>query len=248
MAMMEVDTNQDGQVSIDEFVPLFHVIMREMVKAKVVQEQKQPDELSQFLIACCQEFDIEGTGYLKEQKLAKALREADLGLTKFQIMTVVGQAESGAHGIQYEPFMLDQASTMIGKMLESDSEMMYKRTAAWKQIQEAEEEAEMILGFDKDQFSAMISGLFHEYDADRSGALDPDEFERAIRNSGIPFSETQIRMLMAAADLNEDGLIEYGEFAHVALKLMEYFQQEERIMHRMATLEEEGENLGDDSI
>ena len=93
--MMEVDTNQDGQVSMDEFIPLFHVIMREMIKNQILSAQREPDELAEYLIACCQEHDPEGTGCIKEQKMAKALREADLGLTKFQIMTVVGEAPSG---------------------------------------------------------------------------------------------------------------------------------------------------------
>ena len=93
--MMEVDTNQDGQVSMDEFIPLFHVIMREMIKNQILSVQREPDEWSEYLIACCQEHDPEGSGYIKQQKMAKAFREADLGLTKFQIMTVVGEAPSG---------------------------------------------------------------------------------------------------------------------------------------------------------
>ena len=239
MAMMEVDTNQDGQVSLDEFIPLFHVIMREMIKNQILAVNREPDELAEFLIMCCQEYDVDSTGYLKEQKLAKALREADLGLTKFQILSVVGEASAGPNGIEYEAFLADTASPMISKIMTNDEALQYKRTAAWKQIQGAEEEAEMVLGMHRDQFAVVMSSIFQEYDVDRSGYLDPNEFEAALKNCGIPFNEQQIRMLMASADVNEDGVVEYGEFANVAVQLMEYVQREAQINSAMEAITEE---------
>eukprot|EP00802_Teleaulax_amphioxeia_P011854 Tamp_11891.p1 GENE.Tamp_11891~~Tamp_11891.p1 ORF type:complete len:492 (+),score=144.46 Tamp_11891:135-1478(+) len=241
MAMMEVDTNQDGQVSLDEFIPLFHVIMREMIKNQILAVNREPDELAEYLIACCQEYDLDATGYIREQKLARALREADLGLTKFQIMTVVGEAPAGANGIEYEAFISGTASRMITELMNVSEEMQYKRTSAWKQIQGAEEEAEQVLGMDRDAFAMTMTSIFQEYDADHSGYLDPQEFEAAMRNCGIPFNDNQIRMLMAATDMNEDGLVEYGEFAQVALQLMEYVQREQQISEAMASIQEEDE-------
>ena len=93
--------------------------------------------------------------------------------------------------------------------------MQYKRTAAWNQVQQAEEEAELVLGMDKDEFTRIMGSVFHEFDADQSGFLDPEEFERAIAGCGIPFSPSQIRMLMAAADVNEDGVSSAFPVAHI---------------------------------
>jgi len=238
-AMLEVDTNDDGQVSLDEFVPLFHVVMREMFKNEILKENREPDEVAQYLFDCCREYDIDGTGYIKQQKFARALREADLGLTKFQIMTLVGEAPVGANGIEYEAFIADQGSAMIMSMINVSEELQYKRTIAWQQVQAAEEEAEMVLGMHRDEFTATITSIFKEYDADRSGFLDHQEFEKAMRNCGIPFTETQIRMLMAACDVNEDGTIQYGEFAQVAVTLMEYVQREAQINAAMESVPEE---------
>ena len=81
--------------------------------------------------------------------------------------------------------------------------VQYKRTAAWNQVQQAEEQAELVLGMDKDEFTRIMGSVFHEFDADQSGFLDAEEFERAIAGCGIPFSPSQIRMLMAAADVND---------------------------------------------
>lgn len=47
------------------------------------------------VVGSCQEHDQEGSGFLPPNKLARAFRDADLGLTKFQIMTIVGEAKKG---------------------------------------------------------------------------------------------------------------------------------------------------------
>ena len=95
-----------------------------------------------------------------------------------------------------------------------------------------------VLGMNRDKFATSMTSIFQQYDADHSGFLDPQEFEAAMRNCGIPFNDTQIRMLMAATDLNEDGLVEYGEFANIAVQLMEYVQREEQIHNAMGTIDE----------
>ena len=93
----------------------------------------------------------------------------------------------------------------------------------------------------RDEFAQVMGSVFKQYDADNSGYLDMQEFENAVRNSGIPFTPDMIRMLMAAADSNEDGQIQYGEFAEVAVQLMAYMQREEQIMAQMETIGEEEE-------
>ena len=46
-------------------------------------------------------------------------------------------------------------------------------------------------------------------------------------------------MLMAAADANDDGQIQYGEFAEVAVQLMAYMQREAQIVAQMETIGED---------
>ena len=103
----------------------------------------------------------------------------------------------------------------MNKLTDTSLVVQYKRTAAWNQVQQAEEEAELVLGMDKDEFTRIMGSVFHEFDADQSGFLDPEEFERAIAGCGIPFSPSQIRMLMAAADVNEDGVSSAFPVAHI---------------------------------
>ncbi|KAJ1471221.1 hypothetical protein T484DRAFT_3538519 [Baffinella frigidus] len=127
MAMVEVDANQDGQVSLDEFVPLFHSIMIDMIKNSILDITRETSELASYLIACCANYDQEGTGYLPANKVSRGLRDADLGVSKFQIMHIVSQAEQGGKGVQYEPFIVDTAATMIEGIANAESHMQIRQ-------------------------------------------------------------------------------------------------------------------------
>jgi len=231
MAMVEVDANQDGKVSLEEFLPLFHMIMVEMIKNSILDITRETSELASYLIACCAQYDQDGTGFLPANKVSRGLRDADL----------VGAAEQGGNGIQYEPFIVDTAAKMVEGIANAESQTNLRRAQAFRQVMEAEAVAEEFLGMPRDEFAQVMGSVFKQYDADNSGYLDMQEFENAVRNSGIPFTPDMIRMLMAAADSNEDGQIQYGEFAEVAVQLMAYMQREEQIMAQMETIGEDEE-------
>uniref|UniRef100_A0A7S0VQW8 EF-hand domain-containing protein n=1 Tax=Hemiselmis tepida TaxID=464990 RepID=A0A7S0VQW8_9CRYP len=230
MALMEVDTNQDGQVSLEEFVPLFHVIMIEMIKHSILDITRQPSELASFLIDLCQKMDTNLSGYLKHSRIAQCLRDADLGLSKFQIMMVMSEAPKDSdQGVAYEKFISSVAVPMIRNIVDVEESVQFKRTKAWKQVQDAEQQAELILGMSRDEFTKVMGTVFQEFDVDESGYLDETEFENAMRQSGIPFTDQQVMMLLSASDVNDDGRIQYGEFAEVAVQLMSYVQREAEV-------------------
>jgi len=237
MALMEVDTDGSGTVSIEEFVPLFHVIMIEMIKHSILDITRQPNELATYVIDLCQKQDTAGSGFLKPSKVAGCIRDADLGLTKFQIMMIMAEAPGGESGIDYEKFISATALPMITNIIDVEESVQYKRTAAWKQVQEAEQQAELILGMPKDEFTKVMGSVFQEFDVDESGYLDEVEFENAMRKSGIPFTDQQIMMMLSASDVNDDGRIQYGEFAEIAVQLMAYVQRESEVQAVMESQE-----------
>ena len=90
----------------------------------------------------------------------------------------------------------------------------------------------------RDEFTSIMGSVFQQYDTDKSGYLDLGEFMAAMRDSGINFTDKQVMlrrwrsepadrdvfalqliMLMAEADQNDDGAIQYAEFADVALQV-----------------------------
>lgn len=58
----------------------------------------------------------------------------------------MSEAKKTNKGIQYEQFITTQAVPMINGIIDVDESLQWKRTQAWKQVQEAEDEAEQILG------------------------------------------------------------------------------------------------------
>eukprot|EP00960_Hanusia_phi_P040068 754228-Hanusia_phi.AAC.2 len=229
MAMIEIDENQDGKVSIEEFMPLFHMVLIEMVKNSIITLQSKPSQLSDFLVQCCREYDRDGKGVLTPAKLSRALRNADLGLSKFQILNILAEAGTvEGNGIEYEPFIVNVAAPMISRMFENEEEIQFQQTEAWKQVNSAEIAAEQYLGMSRDEFTSIMGSVFQQYDTDKSGYLDLNEFTAAMRDSGIPFTDKQLIMLMAEADQNDDGAIQYAEFADVAIQLMLYAYREEQ--------------------
>ncbi|EKX34966.1 hypothetical protein GUITHDRAFT_155601 [Guillardia theta CCMP2712] len=240
MAMIEVDENQDGKVSLEEFIPLFHMVLIEMVKNSIISLQSKPSQLSDFLVQCCREYDKAGKGFLTPARVSRALRDADLGLSKFQILNILAEAGSvEGNGIEYEPFIVNVAGPMITRMFENEEEIQFQQTEAWKQVNSAEIAAEQYLGMSRDEFTSIMGSVFQQYDTDKSGYLDLGEFMAAMRDSGIPFTDKQLIMLMAEADQNDDGAIQYAEFADVALQLMLYAYREEQVQNSLSRAEQQ---------
>lgn len=59
----------------------------------------------------------------------------------------------------------------------------------------------------------MIKALFKEWDADGNGSISREEMKAVMYKLG-PFTQDDINMLMAEADLDEDGEIDYDEFVN----------------------------------
>ena len=68
-----------------------------------------------------------------------------------------------------------------------------------------------------------LVALFRDADADGNGSIDHTEFQALLEKALPGLSPGEIAMLMAEADENDDGVIEYQEFVVVATELMEAF-------------------------
>jgi len=55
--------------------------------------------------------------------------------------------------------------------------------------------------------------LFKSFDKDQSWTITPEEFRIGIMNAGMNFTKRQMAILMQSLDQNEDGEIDYKEFA-----------------------------------
>uniref|UniRef100_A0A7S0EGD2 EF-hand domain-containing protein n=1 Tax=Hanusia phi TaxID=3032 RepID=A0A7S0EGD2_9CRYP len=152
---MEVDTDQNGLISLEEFIPVFHSLMFQLTTNEALRLIRQQDlqELPQILIGCCSKYDPEGTGLLHPKQIAKAIRDADLGLSRFQIFQLVGQCNREEDGVKYVPFIEGVAAPLIAKLVDIDLELAYKRAVrVEEQVDYAGKQAEELLGMPQEVF------------------------------------------------------------------------------------------------
>jgi len=71
------------------------------------------------------------------------------------------------------------------------------------------------------ELEELLKNLFLENDEDGNGYLDHDEFRRVIREANLGLSDKDILKIMAEADENDDGVIEYKEFIPIAVDLVQ---------------------------
>jgi Ca2+-binding EF-hand superfamily protein len=103
------------------------------------------------------------------------------------------------------------------------------------------EEPEMSL----DEVETIIQDLFHKYDGDGNGYLDPQEFKSLMNDlqQRMDFPPDEIYRFLAEADMNEDGMIEYEEFIPLALQIVQGMYAKKRLEQHMVDVDQHAEDL-----
>jgi len=105
----------------------------------------------------------------------------------------------------------------------------------------AGDEPEMSL----DEVDNIIQDLFHKYDSDANGYLDPSEFKALMSDlqQRMEFPPDEIYRFLAEADMNEDGMIEYEEFIPLALQIVQGMYAKKRLQQHVADIDQHAEDL-----
>merc|ERR1711934_546413 len=121
--MMEIDVDGDDNISLDEFDTIFFEMLVEIVSAAALEESRNADELTMYLLEIFQGADLESQGLLHKQDVIDLLRRGDFGLTKIQVLAVLAEAQMDEHGfIQYEP-LAAPAATMVKSIWEQNTDL-----------------------------------------------------------------------------------------------------------------------------
>lgn len=86
---------------------------------------------------------------------------------------------------------------------------------------------------------ANLKEIFTEMDSDNDGAISFEELQAGLRRVGTTLKETEIFDLMDAADVDHDGMIDYGEFLAATLSL-NHIELEENLMAAFQYLDKNG--------
>ena len=130
-------------------------------------------------------------------------------LSPIQMHSLLADAIYDSNGLISLDAWVPGAARLCMKMF--DPQLEAKRLTVGKMAKVTPLQA--LTGPEKERLSSMAASVFATYDNDNSGKLDRDEFMRCLTESKLGLTERQISHMMAAADVSEDGLIDYSEFA-----------------------------------
>merc|ERR1712072_484266 len=91
--MAEIDVDGDNNVSLEEFDTVFFEILVEIVSAAALEESRNEDELTTYLLEIFRGADLQGQGLLHKQDCLELLRRGDFGLTKIQVLAVMSETQ-----------------------------------------------------------------------------------------------------------------------------------------------------------
>ena len=77
-----------------------------------------------------------------------------------------------------------------------------------------------IFGFGSDLANeGTVQGVFDIFDEGKNGAFGPEEFEKVAASVGENFSAAEVDQMIAFADKDKDGVINYDDFINVVGKV-----------------------------
>ena len=87
---------------------------------------------------------------------------------------------------------------------------------------------------DKQELADHLLQVFKMADEDGSGHLNHAEIESLFHSLDIRLSDFELNCVMAEADTNHDGLIEYTEFIPVCVELLQLYRlnEEEKLLKK----------------
>jgi len=208
--LTQVDVNNDGLVSYEEFIPFAVEILVSIFADKMLEDQTDAGAPGsrEFFADALAKFDGSNTGRLTIDQLRDAL--ASTGLSTIQVHSIVQEATIGKDGGAL--INIRSISRVIAQM--------YSDFAGWREEQ-GEGEAVAVDGPVEDDQAAFMSPeelerylrqLFYQADVESNGFLRPRDFGQLLRGSGLGFSNKTIRKIIEEADVDSDGRIDYLEF------------------------------------
>jgi Ca2+-binding EF-hand superfamily protein len=233
MIMMEVDANEHGQVSYESFVPLMHNCLYEVTKQMILRSFHSQSDLERLLQMSCEQQDKDGSGRLKIKKAASALKHADIGLSKFQILSICGNCPSSDKSSVLITDFVPFASKTIESVMGSDA---VNATAAAKMrgelLQRLGEEEVVINGKTLRDIQEGLLSFFQQADPTGSGVLEHSQvispaqrvvsrltsvsqFEilvcEQLEASGLDVSHQLQQLLLSVAEEQADGSVIYSD-------------------------------------
>jgi Ca2+-binding EF-hand superfamily protein len=173
MIMMEVDADDNGLVSYEAFIPLMHSCIVEVTKQQILRSYHSQSDLELLIQTSCEHLDRDGTGRLKIKKASSALKHADIGLSKFQILSICGSCPTqDKSSVLISDFVSFAAKTIEGLFGSSAASAAAGAKLRGDLLQRLGEEEVVINGMTLRDIQERLLSFFQQADPTGSGVLE----------------------------------------------------------------------------
>ena len=237
LLLSEVDFNDDGVIEYAEFVPLCFVILVERATNKQMENAAfaSHDGLTQLILDAMASADVEGGGTVPigdvKAVVKKLAEEEELNLSRSQMISVVSLADiSPEEGtVRYAAFAPLAAEAIYG-MIDFDAQR--RRAEAVTQLASEDGDIALLRDLSAEQIEEVMMAAFLAADADGSGSLDRMEMYAVLKLAGVEklgLNDRQIAGIMAVADEDGDGCVDYCELTRLMFETLQQMAREDHV-------------------
>lgn len=218
------DEGGAGAVLYPDFIPICFQVLQDVFAAGIVELPSDQDGLTQYLTEVFASGDADATGLLSVADLTRLLRGADIGLTRLQIIIAMAEAQEDKSGfVHYEKFAAHAAGMLLA-LLNIESQAVATYLFKYRQSSEYY----TVLDLNEHAFEQALTRALEAADEDRRGVLGKEEVVEALTNALPEITQRQVRALLALAEPNEMGELEYALVAHSAFQTLQKLQEYDR--------------------
>lgn len=236
LLLSEVDFNDDGVVEYAEFVPVCFEILVERATHKQMENAafSSHDGLTQLLLGAFVAADCDGSGVLQIRDIKSIITSLaegeELNLSRSQIVSIVSACDVSPKGVvRYATFAPVAADIIYGMV---DFHAQKRRAEAVAQLASGDGSVAFMRDLNAEQIEGVMMKAFLAADVDGSGSLDRVEMYTVLMAAGIGklgLNQRQIAGIMAAADEDGDGCVDYGELTRLMFETLKQMAREELV-------------------
>lgn len=210
-----IDEDGSGTIEYNEIVPLMFTYMVEAFKRGFLESEE--DELTELLMMHLHTYDASQDGCLPRKTLKGALADFDLvPLTPVQLHQVLANASVEADETVRIAGFAPAAARMMRKFVDPTLAKKRQRAATRAKVTPLG----ALTPQEKEHLKQLAMNVFSKYDEDGSGKLERHEFHKCLVEGELDLDDQQVSALMMMADENDDGAIDYAEFADLFYDFM----------------------------
>jgi len=201
-----LDPNQSDEIEYESVIDSLWSLIVMMVSGSMLEGSGSLPEAMDLVLRYFVEADEDGSGSLTPEELHSGLQMLPLAPTQVEQLLSDACVKNGE--VDYGRFKRVAA---CGALAAWGGSMPSEPTIALPKLED----------MSLDELIFFLRKLFLEADVDRNGVLDQKEFGELLKMSGLGLSARTYRQVMEAADIHEDGWIEYSEFVPIVIDIVQ---------------------------